>query len=281
MSNTTFLCYGDEVQNATVTSTGATTWDPSLQNVKDRRLQKIALADGTGAIIRVLFSASIDVGMIGLLNSNADPDPLFSTWIAYSDASFAVPIATGSFADLAALNETPQNLYALLSLTANITARAFELNLNAVGGAGNLYIGRIFIGPNFWSAQGASFTSYAQQIIDPSTVVRALDGTPYVTQRTKLRKNRLTWPALTESEAFTLIATDDDTKRLNLYGVEQNVGGNAEVILMPDYRAGQIGPRLLNAQTVYGLAEWGETEQAERVDSGLLYSKQVSVTESV
>jgi hypothetical protein len=45
----TYLIYGDKVSDADVSSSSA--FDPSLQNVKDRRLQKIARTEDTTLII--------------------------------------------------------------------------------------------------------------------------------------------------------------------------------------------------------------------------------------
>jgi len=279
--NTTFLGHGDLVAGATSVS-GSGTWNPAITAIQDRRLQKIARASSAVGIVEIVFTALSPANLIAVLNTNADPST--STWEAFSDTGFSVSVASGAFVDYGlggAAVATP-NIYALMSQTANLRVRSLRLSLSTNGD--DLYIGRGWCSPIFYSAQGAQFGTFRRTVIDPSTVVRALDSTPYVTERRAYRRGSVTFHAMTEAESETQSAADGTPYVDCLYAVELANGTNTEMILLPNYDPNGVtvaDSRLINAQAIYGLAEWGETEQFEKSGGGWLYRKTLTMTESV
>lgn len=271
-----FLIYNDQVNLATVTSTD--TYDPSLQNVRDRRLQKIARCSDTATSIIISFASPVYIGGIGVLNSNAN-DALANIWTLCSDASGLVPISTGSFIAGLSVSNRPRNIYAITSDGSNTLCQSIEIQLANEDGD-NLFIGRIFAGRCWYSAEGAKFGSLSLGRTDPSTVVRALDGTPYVTERVKYRNIQLEWPALDDEELYLLDGTNA-TNRECLDDIQSTVGSSQEVILLPSYLTGTGSALIMSSQTVYGLAEWGDVTQYEKSGGEWVYSQTVKVTESV
>lgn len=284
LTKQTFLFYDDQVQDSTVTSTG--TWDPSLQNVKDRRLQKIALNDDGTASVFIVFPEDVYIGGVAVLNTNVNYSS-GSYWALFSDAAGTVPVGSSGrpfimAADTAVLPQAPRNIFgiagSLSTPQSNLLVRSIRMQLVNLGEA--VYIGRIYASRIFWSDEGAQMGSMRQEIRDPSTIVRSIDGTPYVMQRELIRATSVEWHALDDQEAFRYTWTRDDTARQSLYVVQQLVGGNSEVILMPAYRSETNGFQILDAQSTYGLAEWGETDQYEKSEGEMLHRKTIKVIES-
>lgn len=276
-----YIAYDDQVRDATVTD-GGDTWT-NLQNVKDRRLQKIASRSAGSGQIFVEFSESVYLGMIAVLNTNANVQ-VSALWFAYSD-SFSTVVANGSFLFGRSGTTEADNLYALISIGANVPTvdggnlliKSISVQLETSSGA--VTVGRIFAGRVWWSSNGGKFGSYRLRHEDPSVVVRSYDSTPYIQERQKYRVASMEFHAIPEEEVFTLDGTNASNREC-LDAVEQTAGSSDEVILLPSYRSGTDAAVIMTAQAVYGLAKWEDLSQYEKVAGSWYYSKQITVTES-
>jgi hypothetical protein len=108
-----------------------------------------------------------------------------------------------------------------------------------------------------------------------------MDGTPYITERARYRESAMEFHALTEQETYV-----DDGTGIGyfecLYDIERRVASSSEIVLIPMLRGSETDDaRVVDAQTLYGIAKWGATEQYEKSAGSFLYRKTIEVTESV
>lgn len=277
----TYLVYGDKVVGATITVMGGVVFDPPIANIQDRRLQKIARADQTSATIRFEFDEPVYIGSISVLNTNVQNN-ILNAWALYTDAAFSVVAASGFFDKPRSKNQTnsPSNMYAICDDGRNLYVQSMSITLETGTGA-NLELGRVFGGRTWFSEQGGKFGGLSINIVDNSVVTRALDSTPYVTERARYREGALELHAITDEEMYVLDGSNTYNREA-LYDIEQLNGSATEVILIPLFKADTVDDALImDGQVIYGLPKWGRAEQYEKCNGGFLYRKTIEITESV
>jgi hypothetical protein len=268
------IAYRDAVANSTLQASGFGNTAAPIDNIKDRRLAKIARATSTGPLfIESYFDGLYDIKIIAILAHNIPAGANVEFALIDYDSNV---LFTETYTNLWAppINSLfPRHTYFIMTAVVEDVA---SLNISISNQGSTLVeIGRLWLSNAFAPVGKAASAGFTVNTMDDTTVNKSEGQQVYVDYRSRYRRMSVSIPYMEESEAIGVEAGTT----VNLQDVAFEVGRGGEVIVIPTQSSNQA----IHKFGVYGhFAEAPGVELRDiNSEMGRLYSSSFDVVEDL